>query len=179
MLGQHYFVYQVLEEAADFMRSDLIAGPFVSDRLPRLPALESDLRHYLGENWAKTIRPSAATKRYQARLREVCFDWPGGFVAHHYTRYLADLSGGQAIRSITSRRLGSTGGEGFAFLTFDDIPNKQTFKNAYRTLLDTAGWDAGEQQRIIAEVRRAYRLNVSVLDELGRRLSLRIPVPRR
>jgi heme oxygenase len=28
---------------------------------------------------------------------------PGGFVAHHYTRYLGDLPGGQVIRTVLQR----------------------------------------------------------------------------
>lgn len=181
MLAQHYFTYQVLEAAADTMRTDRIAGPFVSDRLRRVPQLEADLHHWLGPDWREVIRPSAATERYCARLREVCFDWPGGFVAHHYTRCLADLSGGQVIRRAMQRSL--TGGDqpdgaGFAFLTFDDVPSRPGVRNAYRLLLDTAGWDTREQRRITAEVRVAYRLNAEVFTELGHRLPPRIPRPR-
>lgn len=178
MLAQHYFVYQALEEAADYMRADLIAGPFISDRLRRLPALESDLHFFLGPNWQATIQPCGATEEYRARVREVCFNWPGGFVAHHYTRYLADLSGGQIIRSAMSRCLDLPGEDGFAFFTFEGIPSRPRFKDAYRTLLDTAGWDQAEQDRIIAETRYAFRLNTQVLIELGRHLPPSIPAPR-
>ncbi|GAA3356417.1 heme oxygenase (biliverdin-producing) [Saccharopolyspora gregorii] len=178
MLGQHYFAYSVLEQAADAMRSDVVAGPFVSERLRRLPHLETDLHYYLGPDWREVIAPSAATERYCARLREVCFDWPGGFVAHHYTRCLADLSGGKLIRSAMRRSLDPPDGKGFAFLTFDDVPSSAGVRNAYRLLLDTAGWDEREQRRIIAEVRLAYHLNTEVFADLGSRLPPRIPRPR-
>lgn len=164
LLAQHYFAYAVLESAAEHMRSDLVAGPFVSDRLRRLPALETDLQHYFGRGWRRKIAPSAATEEYLARMRETCFDWPGGFVAHHYTRYLADLSGGQAVRAVMSR---SPDDAGFAFLTFERIPNGPRFKDAYRTLLDTAGWGAAEEDRIVAEVKRAYAHNTRVLAGLS------------
>ncbi|RKT84559.1 heme oxygenase [Saccharopolyspora antimicrobica] len=167
LLAQHYFAYAVLEAAAEHMRSDLVAGPFVSDRLRRLPALEADLQHYFGRGWRRKVAPSAATEEYLARMREICFDWPGGFVAHHYTRYLADLSGGQAIRAIMGRSMDRSDGAGFAFLTFEQIPNGPRFKDAYRTLLDTVGWSAAEEDRIVAEVKRAYAHNTRVLAELS------------
>lgn len=178
MLAQNYFIYQALEESADFMRADLIAGPFVSDRLHRTAALEADLHYHLGPDWKQVMSPSEPTERYRSRIREVCFEWSGGFVAHHYTRYLGDLSGGQAIRRIMSREL-ATGGEGFACHRFDAISNPARFKRAYRTLLDTAGWGPTERKLIIAEVRLAYQLTIEVLGELGRRLAPRIPHPRR
>ncbi|WP_433870592.1 heme oxygenase (biliverdin-producing) [Saccharopolyspora sp. CA-218241] len=179
LLAQRHFAYRVLEDAADRMRSDLIAGPFVSDRLHRLPALEADLHYYLGPDWRGLIRPSAATEVYCARLRELCFDRPECFVAHHYARYLGDLSGGQVLRAALSRSLGLVDDGGFAFLTFEEIPNRPRFKDAYRTLLDTAGWDGATENRIIAEVRHAFALNAAVLDELGRRLVPPIPRSRR
>ncbi|MER7013083.1 biliverdin-producing heme oxygenase [Saccharopolyspora sp. NPDC000359] len=162
LLAQHYFAYEVLEAAAERMRSDLVAGPFVSDRLRRLPALETDLQHYFGRGWRRKITPSAATEEYRVRMRETCFDWPGGFVAHHYTRYLGDLSGGQVLRRCLERAEA-----GSAFLTFERIPDGPRFKAAYRTLLDTAGWDAAEEDRIVAEVKRAYAHNTRVLAGLS------------
>lgn len=179
LLAQHYFVYEALETAADFMRPDIVAGPFVSERLRRLPALERDLRYFFGPDWREVAHPSAATEQYRARVHEVCFDWPGGFVAHHYTRYMGDLSGGRSVRTAVSRGLDCSPHAGFASLTFDEIPNPRSFKHAYRTLLDTAGWGSAEQKRIIAEVRYAYWLNAELLADLGRRLPPRIPVQRR
>ncbi len=178
MLAQHYLTYEVLEEAADFMRSDLVAGPFVTDRLRRLPALEADLAYFFGSDWADILRTNPATEDYRARLREVCFDWPGGFVAHHYTRYFAELSGGQAIRSVISRSLDLPGTDGLAFYTFTEIPSRPRFKDAYRMLLDTAGWSDNEQQRIIAEAKLAYRLSTQLFAELGQYLAPHIPVQR-
>ncbi|GAA2796810.1 biliverdin-producing heme oxygenase [Saccharopolyspora taberi] len=168
LVAQHYFAYRVLEEAAAAMREDPVAGRFVFDELTRLPALERDLEHLAGADWRERIRPNRATERYCERMREVCFDWPGGFVAHSYTRYLGDLSGGQAIRVAVERTYGFTGGDGVRFYLFPGIPKHREFKDGYRRRLDETGWSAVEQAQVIDEVRVAYRLNTEVLVELGR-----------
>ena len=167
MVAQHYFAYRVLEEAAEAMRHDPVAGRFVFDELTRLPALERDLEHLVGADWRNRIRANAATERYCERLREVCFDWPGGFVAHSYTRYLGDLSGGQAIGVSVQRIYGLADGRGVQFYHFPGIPKRREFKDGYRRQLDQADWSAEEQARVVDEVLLAYRLNTDVLVELG------------
>ncbi|WP_222854289.1 heme oxygenase (biliverdin-producing) [Fodinicola acaciae] len=96
---QHFSIYTALEEVSDAMRTDPVAGPFVIDGLRRVPALTKDLDFLLGSGWQSRVAPNAATGRYCERLHNVAGSWPGGFVAHHYTRYLGDISGGQVIRS--------------------------------------------------------------------------------
>jgi heme oxygenase len=166
MVAQHYFIYDVLEQASAVMRDDPVVGPFVTDRLTRLPALERDLRFLLGPGWRAAIEPSPATARYTARLREICFAWNGGFLAHHYTRYLGDLSGGFYIAQAV-RRAYALGNDGTEFYVFDGIPDPAGFKANYRTLLDATDWSADERARIVDELRVAYRLNIEVLDDLG------------
>ncbi|MGI5151587.1 heme oxygenase (biliverdin-producing) [Plantactinospora sp. CA-294935] len=163
---QLYFVYEALEEAAERMRDDPLAGPFVSDELHRLPSLAADLAHLLGPDWKDRISPNGTTTEYRERLREVAFTWPAGFVAHHYTRYLGDLSGGQIMRRVLRRAYG-LGEAGTSFYAFPDL-EPRAFKQHYRQLLDEAPWDAVEQNRFLDEVSRAYRLNTAMVDELGR-----------
>lgn len=167
LVVQHYFAYEVLEQAAAGMRDDPVAAPFIHDELARLPTLEADLDHLLGPGWRQSITPSDATVAYCQRMRDVCVTWPGGFVAHHYTRYLGDLSGGQVIRVAVERSLGLSG-DGARFYTFEAIPDLRAFKARYRELLDAAPWTAEEQQRIIAEIQLAYRYNTAVLRDLNR-----------
>src|SRR5690606_33504962 len=114
LVEQHYFIYEALEYAAERMRSDPVASVFISDKLTRLPALEADLEFLIGEDWRARITPLSTTQRYVERIRRVGATWPGGFVAHHYTRYLGDLSGGQFIGRLMARRFGfETNGIGF------------------------------------------------------------------
>ncbi|WP_432968642.1 heme oxygenase (biliverdin-producing) [Dactylosporangium sp. CA-233914] len=165
MVAQHHHIYSVLEEAAAVMRDDPVAGAFVHDGLTRGPALEADLRLLLGDGWLERSAPSAATLRYTQRLREVCFTWPGGFVAHHYTRYLGDLSGGQHIAAAVRRHY-ATAATGF--YVFDAIGSPAAFKARYREALDSAAWSDEERRRVLDEVLVAYQLNIDVLDDLGR-----------
>jgi heme oxygenase len=166
MVAQHYFIYAVLEEAGRAMRDDPVAGTFVTPELERLPALANDLTALLGPGWPDIVTPSPATTRYRDRMREVCFDWPGGFVAHHYTRYLGDLSGGPFLRRGIEHHLGIDPSSGTGFYVFDAIGDPDIFKADYRTALDAAGWSAREQAAITAEATRAYTLNTEVLDAL-------------
>ncbi len=168
MVAQHYFVYLVLEEAAGVMGADRVVNGLVSPSLTRLPAIKLDLRDLLGDDWPRQVRPNGATEAYCQRLRETCFTWPGGFVAHHYTRYLGDLSGGQYLRRRVAQALQLSDDVGTRFYVFDEIADVEAFKVAYRQRLDSLPWDEAERAAIVNEVTLAYQLNMDVLAELGR-----------
>ena len=159
LTAQHYAIYETLEKAAATMADDPAAGAFVAPELTRLPALAADLE-FLGGS--PTVRP--ATEAYCARLAEVAFDRPAAFVAHHYTRYLGDLSGGQYLGPAIARAYGLTG-EGHRFFVFEGV-EPAAFRTRYRLLLDQAGWPAEEQDEFLTEVSEAYRLNIAVLAAL-------------
>jgi heme oxygenase (biliverdin-producing, ferredoxin) len=171
---QLWFVYRALEESAGRLLSDPVAGPFIRPELFRVAALERDLRHlHGGDDWAAGLKPLPATADYATRVTELALDWPGGYLAHHYTRYLGDLSGGQIIRGTAERTWGfERKGDGVRFYVFDGIQNPAAFKREYRELLDAVPADDLEKQRIIEECRRAFALNTAVFQELGAQFPL-------
>ncbi|MDP3949712.1 heme oxygenase (biliverdin-producing) [Microbacterium sp.] len=167
LVAQHYFIYEALEGVGERMRKDPVAAVFISDKLTRLPALEADLEFLIGPDWRSTITPLPTTQRYVDRINEVGSTWVGGFVAHHYTRYLGDLSGGIFIGRVMQRRFGfETNGVGFYL--FDDIADPNAFKDVYREQLDAAPWDDAERERVIDEVLLAYQFNTDLFLDLDR-----------
>jgi len=167
LVVQHWFIYAALEEATERMRVDPVASVFLSDKLTRLPAIEADLDFLIGSNWREIVVPLPTTQAYVSRIRRVAATWPGGFVAHHYTRYLGDLSGGQFIGRLMQRRFGFET-NGIGFYLFGDIADPEEFKNVYREKLDAAPWDDAEKERVIDEVLVAYRFNTELFEDLAR-----------
>ncbi len=167
LTAQHYLIYEVLEEASRAMATDSIAGQFHDPVLDRLPALAADLEFLAGTQWRDLLVPTESTTEYLARLREIAFTWPGGFVAHHYNRYLGDLSGGQFVGSAIAKSYGLSG-DGLRFYDFSALGSLPSYKDRYRSLLDSSPWDELERGRVIDEVKLAYRLNLGVLDDLGK-----------
>lgn len=161
LVEQYAFVYGALEAAGDALAHEPVAGDFVVDELRRSRFIADDLRFY----GVTAPRALPATERYVARIEETA-GWPGGFVAHHYTRYLGDLAGGQAVRVLLGRTYGVTGG-GAAFYDFGALGPAPVFRRRYRALLDAAPWDAAEKERIVAEVGRAFELNIAMLADLS------------
>lgn len=166
LVAQHWFIYEALESAAQRMAADPVAAPFISEKLTRLPALEADLEYLIGADWRERVEPLPTTRRYVDRIRQVAATWPGGFVAHHYTRYLGDLSGGQFIGKLMARQFGFDT-NGIGFYLFADIADPAAFKEVYREQLDAAPWDAAEQERVIDEVLVAYQFNTDLFTDLG------------
>ncbi len=167
LVAQHYFIYAALEAAAAKMAGDPVAARFISPQLTRLPAIEADLEFLLGDDWRSLISPLPTTQRYVDRIDTVAATWAGGFIAHHYTRYLGDLSGGQVIRTLMQRRFGfETNGVGFYL--FGEIASPKQFKETYRHQLDAVEWDAEERDRVIDEVMIAYRFNTDLFADLSR-----------
>ena len=166
LVAQHYFIYAALEAAAEKMKDDADAAAFITPQLTRLPALEADLLFLLGDDWRSIIAPLPTTARYVDRIETVAATWSGGFIAHHYTRYLGDLSGGQIIRTLMQRQFGfETNGVGFYL--FDQIAKPKEFKDVYRAQLDAVTWSEDERERVIDEVMVAYRFNTELFVDLA------------
>ena len=166
LVAQHWFIYEALEAVTERMRRDPVASVFISDKLTRLPALDADLAFLLGSDWRERIEPLPTTRRYVERIRRVGATWPGGFVAHHYTRYLGDLSGGLFIGKLMQRQFGFDT-NGIGFYVFGDIADPRASQDEYREQLDAAPWDAAEQERVIDEVLVAYRFNTDLFVDLA------------
>ncbi|NJP99666.1 biliverdin-producing heme oxygenase [Streptomyces zingiberis] len=171
---QLWFVYRALEEQADTLSRDPVAGPFIRPELRRVPELERDLDHLLGPGGRARSRPLPATATYADRIAEVSRGWPAGYVAHHYTRYLGDLSGGQIIRATAEKTWGFTPkGDGVRFYVFEGLGSPSAFKREYRARLDALPVDEAEKQRVIEECRRAFALNTALFRDLGERAAER------
>ncbi|MET7547236.1 biliverdin-producing heme oxygenase [Streptomyces sp. NPDC005479] len=165
---QLWFVYRALEEGAEALRTDPVAGPFIQPELMRTAELERDLAHLRGADWRRGLEPLPATAAYADRVTECAHTWSAGYVAHHYTRYLGDLSGGQIIRDRAEKTWGfARKGDGVRFYVFEEIANPASFKRGYRELLDAVDADELEKKRIVDECRRAFALNTAVFRELG------------
>ncbi|MEU3618481.1 biliverdin-producing heme oxygenase [Streptomyces sp. NPDC006872] len=170
---QLWFVYEALEAGAERLASDPVTGPFIQPELFRLAALERDLTHLRGAGWRAGLSALPATEAYAARVRECAERWPAGYIAHHYTRYLGDLSGGQIIRDKAERTWGfERKGDGVRFYVFEEIGNPAAFKRGYRELLDGVRADDLEKQRIVSECKRAFSLNTAVFQALGEEFRL-------
>lgn len=166
--GQLWFVYRALEARWDTLADDAIARPFIRPELARTAALERDLAHLIGPRWRADLTPLPATAAYAARIDECARDWPAGYIAHHYTRYLGDLSGGQVIRG-TAEKLWDLPhrGDGVRFYVFDNVGNPAAFKREYRGLLDRLPLDDLERRRVLDEGRRAFAMNTALFQELA------------
>ncbi|MFD7398932.1 heme oxygenase (biliverdin-producing) [Streptomyces virginiae] len=170
---QLWFVYRALEDAAESLKDDPVAGPFIRPELMRVAEIERDLTHLLGPDWRESVTALPATRAYADRVARCAAEWPGGYVAHHYTRYLGDLSGGQIIRDKAERTWGfERKGDGVRFYVFSEISNPAAFKRTYRELLDAIAADDLEKQRIIDECKRAFDFNGAVFRELGEQFPL-------
>lgn len=152
-------VYRALEAAVARYADDAVLGPVLDPGLARTTALEADVAVL-----ARDLVPSPAAQGYAARISAVA-DRPDLLLAHHYTRYLGDLSGGQAIGTLVRRhyRLGDAG---TAFYTFDDIDDPMAFKRGYREHLDRLPDLGVDLDAFIDEVRLAYTHNRAVINAL-------------
>jgi heme oxygenase len=159
-LNQLAYVYQALER-----KLPLEAEMPYSPALSRFDSIIEDLAELGIEDFAQTPMLSA-TAGYVSRLNEIGSVEDVRLVAHHYTRYLGDLSGGQAIGALVRRHYGLTEAQ-TSFYHFAEIENIVRFKEQYRESLDKLVLTESELTELLAEVRLAFRLNQAMFAELG------------
>lgn len=158
-LVQLWQVYGALESRPEVMQSHPALRHIHFPALFRHAALEQDLTFYYGDERWREFEPLAATQAYAERITTVINEWPLGLAAHHYTRYLGDLSGGQALKRIVAKMYHLESEDGLAFYNFPQIPDHAAFKNEYRARLDAMSLNDAAAQQIIEEANRAFTLN--------------------
>ena len=165
LLTNFYYVYDTMEQRIR-ETEDKMVHAIRSEDLERKEAIERDLEYYYGPDWKDKQEPSEACNTYCYRINEVFNDNPYLLIAHHYTRYIGDLSGGQILKGIAEKALNPPLGKGLNFYDFPDVYDAKIFKTNYRRILDDLDLDQSQINALIAEANYAFRLNMYLFDEL-------------
>lgn len=161
-LIQYAHVYRALESRPAQPGDPALIN---DSRLDRFPSIASDLAHLGATDW-EAQQPIDAAVAYAAHLKALPVDDVPRYLAHHYTRYLGDLSGGQAIGALMARHYGASP-EQLSFYRFEQITAAPRFKNEYRAALDALEFTPAQEQAFVDESLVAFRLNGAIFDQLG------------
>ncbi|XP_043830957.1 heme oxygenase 2 isoform X2 [Dromiciops gliroides] len=165
-----YFTYSALEEEMDRNKDHVAFAPlYFPMELHRKEALTKDMEYFFGEDWREKVKCTEATQRYVDRIHYVGQHEPQLLVAHAYTRYMGDLSGGQVLKKVAQRvlKLPSTG-EGTQFYVFENVDNAQQFKQFYRARMNALDLDLKTKEKIVEEANRAFEYNMQIFNELDK-----------
>lgn len=167
LVANLYFVYSAIEEEMYNNRMNPMINHIFFPELNRKSSLEKDLEFYYGSNWQEQIEASPATNIYIQRIHNIGVNQPELLIAHAYTRYLGDLSGGQILKKIAQNAMNLQGEAGTAFYNFELIENEQVFKNTYREALNSIPVSEETIKKIVAEANIAFTLNMKIFEELN------------
>ncbi|WP_062385171.1 heme oxygenase (biliverdin-producing) [Demequina iriomotensis] len=162
-LAQYTYVYRALEA-----RAPQPGDPgFLADAgLRRVPSMEADLAELGAGDWQAEHPALPATQAYVDHLGGLDAADTPRYIAHHYTRYLGDLSGGQAIAALVARHYGATDAQ-LGFYRFESIDSPVRYKRDYRAQLDALALDAVQERALIEEAQAAFDFNGAIFDALG------------
>lgn len=166
LVSNLYFVYSAMEEEMRKHQNHPVLSKMYFPELERKESLERDLAYYFGANWRDQVAPSTATQAYVDRIHQVAETDPELMIAHLYTRYLGDLSGGQILKKIAQNGMNLSDGEGTSFYEFKQIADEREFKKQYRATLDELPLDEATDDRIVDEANDAFGSNMKMFKEL-------------
>lgn len=167
LLAQQFFVYESLEQAAQEMAGDALAGAFILPTLSRSAALGADLRFLRGAGWLAQISALSSTTVYCIRLRDTAFHSASRFAAHYATRHLDDLMAALPLGRAAAAAYGLDG-PGRQFYTYDES-RAADLRRRYGTLIEGDIHHSAHESGFLAEMSYARDLHAAVLDELGQK----------
>nr|YP_009393328.1 Heme oxygenase [Symphyocladiella dendroidea]ARW61890.1 Heme oxygenase [Symphyocladiella dendroidea] len=170
LVANLYFIYDAIEEQIEKNKANLAVSAIYFPELYRKESLIRDLDYYYGGSWSDEIKPSSATQVYVDRIHQIGYSTPELLIAHSYTRYIGDLSGGQILKKIAQNAMHLPDNEGTCFYDFDLISNEKVFKDSYRQSLNNIPLTKKQIEQIISEANIAFNLNMKIFQELNSNL---------
>jgi heme oxygenase len=166
MVGMLYHVYGKLEACLDDAGPEHFSQLHFPLELSRLEALAQDLDFWHGsrdDTCNDFLTP--AVQDYMDRLDYLLVHDPILLLAHSYTRYLGDLSGGKILARVARRAL-DLGEDGLAFYEFPQVQSAKRFKDTYRNAMDALPLTKLQVVKLVAEANVAFLLNMRLFEEL-------------
>lgn len=160
------WLYKALEEKVSEGEAAPSTELIWDARLNRLDSISKDLESLGVSNWEETTQPSSAMKSYIEHIGTLSGKSDHKLIAHHYTRYLGDLSGGQAIASLVARHYGVSR-ENLNFYSFTEIDDLVRYKEHYREVLDSLQFSQRQIEELVEEVQLAFSFNQRVFEDLS------------
>jgi heme oxygenase len=164
------WLYAALEKQASTGAPLATTEPIWDSRLDRVESITQDLVNLGVSDWASTTKPTSAMQSYIEHLESLEGRSDLRLVAHHYTRYLGDLSGGQAIAALVARHYQAMP-EQLNFYNFTKIDDVVRYKEHYRSALDAIDVKGPELETLVAEVKLAFEFNQKVFEDLDAQLA--------
>lgn len=166
LVANLYFLYSEIEAQMQLHQRHPILSQVYFPLLNRRSSLEQDLSFYFGADWKVLAVASPAAEAYIQRIRDVSNTEPELLIAHAYTRYMGDLSGGQVLKGIAQRAMNLPDGQGVSLYDFIGIEDAKQFKVMYRKRLDELPLSETLANRIVDEAIAAFEMNMNVFKEL-------------
>lgn len=167
LLRNLFEIYRALELALTARAGDPALAPVVFPRLFRTATLAADLDILWPGSWREQLPLQSATHLYVARIEELSESAPALLAAHAYVRYLGDLSGGQILRRIVARMLGTRQGEGTSFYEFGSDLEVAQSARVLRAGLAALPVDESREAAIVAEALDGFRMHERLFVELA------------
>lgn len=161
-LAQFVRIYHALEARP---RQDSDPEMIHDTGLHRAELMEQDLAALGLNDWETSTTALPATEACVERLQETAAGSWVEHLAHHYVRYLGDLSGGRVIAAMLRRHYDAQD-EQLRFFDFHQVGDHVAYKRRYREELDALPLSAEEADRVVAESQRAFAFNSAIFDEL-------------
>lgn len=169
LVSQYHFMYEALDSAAELLRAATVlpgVTKLLDPKLDRRSAIQRDLATLLPESGLScALVPMNATVDYVERIHDVATD-PARLTAHHYLRYLGDLSGGLAIARLMQRHY-QVPDHQLHMYTFESIKKPKLYKDAYRAQLNELGLTVEQEEAFIEEAGFGFDYNKRIFEELG------------
>ena len=125
--------------------------------------------YYYNKQWRHLLDTDVTDgmRRYAARIHEAAREQPELLVAHSYTRYLGDMSGGQILRRLIKKRYSLPEGAGVSFYNFDHVHSIAAFKDLYTSRMNGLELSEQEIDDQVEEAKRIFQHNIDVFEEVG------------
>jgi heme oxygenase len=153
--------YRQMEQGFERHRGSPGLAVLANYRLDRATAIESDLVALRGKGWKRSAPLLEAGEAYARRIAKAAEGDGARLIAHAYTRYLGDLSGGQILQRLLAQSLQLQPSE-LSFYDFPRFADLAALKMDYRKALDQAGALASDPQAVVEEGAIAFSLNIDL-----------------
>jgi heme oxygenase len=152
-------VYAAMENALVQKSASPALALIVRPALFRVGAIAADLQALSPRAAELPLLPQATA--YVNAIAAASSATGDRLIAHAYTRYLGDLSGGQILKRLLARSL-ALPAEALTFYDFPDIADIAAFKDDYRDAIERAGAMISDPDAVLTEAAHAFQLNIDL-----------------